>query len=344
VVLAGAEAELRRLAERLDLPVATTISGQGSLSETHPLCLGVVGSNGGVPETRAVVEAADLVLFVGCRAGSVTTERWRFPKPGTRIVHLDVDPMVIGASYPTEAGVVGDARLALAAVNASLERRQGRAGFDGAQRVAPATRDKLAAFRALAESGERPIRPERLVAALQAALPEDAVVVADPGTPCPYLSAYYRFARPGRQFISNRAHGALGYALAAALGAQLGRPQAKVCAVMGDGSFGFTAGELETVVRRKAPITMVVISNASFGWIKAGQRAGFGGRYFSVDFDRTDHARVAEAYGVKAWRVGDPEALQPTLQRAVAHDGPTLVDVITQPLHEARAPVSEWIA
>jgi acetolactate synthase-1/2/3 large subunit len=132
--------------------------------------------------------------------------------------------------------------------------------------------------------------------------------------------------------------------MSASIGAQVGRPDKKVVAVMGDGSFGFTAGEMETVVRLKLPITFVVVSNAVFGWIKAGQKYGFGERYFSVDFDRTDHARVAEAFGVKAWRVEDPNELQATLKRAVETDGPTLVDVIAQPLQDAKAPVSEWVA
>ena len=345
VVIAGAEAELQRLAERLDLIVATTISGQGSLADTHPNCLGVVGSNGGVAETRAVVEEADLVVFIGCRAGSVTTERWRFPAAGTRIVHIDSNPMAISANYRTEAAIVADARLALAAINTALDADGAEAsGFAGAARVAAAKQAKFEAFDRLARSGETPIRPERVVAALNEVLPDDAVVVADPGTPCPYFSAYYRASRPGRHFISNRAHGALGYALPAAMGVQMGRPDATVAAVMGDGSFGFAAGEFETIVRLDLPITFVVFSNAVYGWIKAGQKAGFGERYFSVDFSRTDHAAVAAAYGLKTWRVEDPEALTATLRQAVAHDGPALVDVISQPLHEARAPVSEWIA
>jgi len=168
--------------------------------------------------------------------------------------------------------------------------------------------------------------------------------VADPGTPCPYFSAFYVNKRPGRHFISNRAHGALGYSLSGAIGAHFGRPGVKCVSVMGDGSFGFTGGELETVVRYKLPITFVVISNSSFGWIKAGQKTGFGGRYFSVDFDRTDHARIAEVYGLKAWSVEDPARLRPALAAAIEHAGPTLVDVRMQPLHEARAPVSEWVA
>jgi acetolactate synthase-1/2/3 large subunit len=136
----------------------------------------------------------------------------------------------------------------------------------------------------------------------------------------------------------------LGYSLPAAVGAQLGRPDAKVVSVMGDGSFGFSVGELETVTRLKLPITFVVISNSSYGWIKAGQKSDFEQRYFSVDFNPTDHAAVAAAYGIKSWRVEDPEQLESVLAKAAEHGEPTLVDVISQPLQEAQAPVSEWVA
>jgi len=117
-----------------------------------------------------------------------------------------------------------------------------------------------------------------------------------------------------------------------------------VVSLMGDGSFGFTVGELETVVRLKLPITFVVFSNAVFGWIKAGQKVAYQERYFSVDFSRTDHAAVAAAYGLKTARVEDPEQLRRALGDAVAYGGPSLVDVICQPLQDAQAPVSEWIA
>jgi acetolactate synthase-1/2/3 large subunit len=97
-------------------------------------------------------------------------------------------------------------------------------------------------------------------------------------------------------------------------------------------------------VRLGLPITTVVFSNSVYGWIKAGQKSGFGGRYFSVDFSRTDHAAVAAAYGVKSWRVEAPGDLERVMREAIAHDGPTLVDVIAQPLQDAAAPVSEWVA
>ena len=342
-VIAGASAELAALARLLDLPVATTVSGQGAIAETDPQALGVVGSNGGNPATRAVVDEADLVMFIGCRAGSVTTERWRSPKPGVKIIHIDSDPMVIGANYSTDVAIFADARLALAALATELDGRD-LAGQGGQARAAGAWQAKLAAFAPLAASDERPIRPERVIAALHDLLDDDAIIVADPGTPCPYFSAHYRWRQAGRHFITNRAHGALGYALAASMGAHAGRPDVKTVAVMGDGSFGFCCGEFETICRYRMPITSIVFSNSVYGWIKAGQNAGFGQRFYNVDFNRTDHAAVASAFGVKSWRVEDPAQLHRVLKEALAHDGPTLVDVISQPLHEAAAPVSEWVA
>ena len=217
-------------------------------------------------------------------------------------------------------------------------------GFGGASAVAEAKQRKWATFHRLASSSARPINPERTIDALRNVLDDDAIVVGDPGTPCPYLSAYYEIRATGRTVFSNRAHGALGYALSAAVGAYVGGPDKKVVALMGDGSFGFTCGELETVVRKNMPITFIVFSNSVYGWIKAGQKTGFDGRYYSVDFSRTDHAAVAAAFGVKSWKVEDPDRLQAVLKEAVEHDGPTLVDIISQPLNEANAPVSEWIA
>jgi acetolactate synthase-1/2/3 large subunit len=348
VVIADAMEELAQFATRLDIPVATSISGQGSLAETHPNCLGVVGSNGGTDQTWELMEAADLVVFMGTRAGSTTTSRWEAPAEapaaGTRIVHFDSDPMTIGANYETEVGVVGDLKLALQQANAALNgAAEDMAKFDGAAKVAEIKRRKFDAFNQLAQSSETPIRPERVIDAMMKVLPVDATVVSDPGTSCPYFSAYYELPRAGRHFITNRAHGALGYALSAALGAWYGRPTSKVVAMMGDGSFGFTCGELETVCRARAPITYVVFSNSNFGWIKASQFAGTEKRYYNVDFDRVDQAAVAAAYGVKSWKVEDPGDLEGVLKEAIEHDGPTLVDVVCQALEESRAPVRRWM-
>ena len=345
VVLAGATKELKTFVEFLDIAVATTVSGQGSIPETHSNCVGVVGSNGGVLATREIVNQADLVIFIGCRAGSVTTELWKVPDKNKRIIHIDSDPEVISASYKTEVGIVSDAYLALREINNILKNSSKKfPSFYGSSNVKKVKKKKWDSFNQLAKSLDIPIKPERTIASLRAVLDDDAIIVADPGTPCPYVSAFFEIRTDGRTLFSNRAHGALGYSMSAAMGAWVGRPDKQVVSLMGDGSFAFTCGELETVVRKKMPITFVVFSNSSFGWIKAGQKTGFNKRYYSVDFNTTDHAAVAAAYGIKSWRVEDPNELQKILKQAVELNEPTLVDIISQPLQEANAPVSEWIA
>ena len=346
VINAGACASLEALATLLNAPVCSTVSGKGTLAETHPLNVGVVGTNGGVPATRGVVMQADLVLFVGARAGSTTTEHWKCPGRDVPIIHIDVDAMTIGTNYRTDVALVGDALLALddlnAAVGERITKRRADAA-DGRAIAGKARAAKMADFAALAASTDTPIKPERVVDALNRLMPAKAILVADPGTPCPYFSAYFQQPQAGRHFITNRAHGALGFAMSAGVGASFGRPDAMVVAAMGDGSFNFTCGELETIVRRGVPLKMIVFSNTVFGWIKASQKAGYGGRYFSVDFDRTDHARVAEAFGVRSWRVDHPAEVEKTIEAALAHDGPALVDVISQELQDSAVPVSQWM-
>lgn len=346
VLIAGASAALDALATLINAPVCSSVSGQGSLAGSHPLNAGVVGTNGGVEATRAVVAQADLVMFIGARAGSTTTEHWQMPSRKVTIVHLDVDAMTIGTNYRTDVALVGDALLGLQALHAAVQQRIARRpadAADGAALAATARATKQAFFAPLAASLERPIKPERVVDTLNRLLPARAIVVADPGTPCPYFTAYFDAPQAGRHFITNRAHGALGFAMSAGFGAAIGQPDSVVVAVMGDGSFGFTCGELETIVRRNVPLKMIVFSNSVFGWIKASQKSGYDERYFSVDFNRTHHARVAEAFGVKAWQVHDPADLEAALKAALMHDGPALVDVISQELQDTAVPVSQWM-
>lgn len=343
VVISGAQDALRTLAELLDAPVASTISGHGAIEDDHPLAVGVVGTNGGTEETRAAIQGADLVVFVGCRAGSTATEHGRVPGQDIPVIHIDADPMVAGANYRYDAAIIGDAKLALEALAREIARHAGPRNSGIRQRLAGLKAAKRERFEMQARSPDLPIRPERVVAALQRHLPEDGIIVADPGTPCPYFSCHFEIRNRLTRIITNRAQGALGYAMSAAIGAWYGRPEAKVVAVMGDGSFGFTVGELETIVRKRVPLTMIVMSNASYGWIKASQKTGYGERYFSVDFDRTDHALVAEAYGIKSWTVRDPAELDGVIRKALSFGGPTLIDVIAQPLEQSNVPVSQWM-
>jgi len=345
VIRAEAWPELERLVRLLGCPVATSISGKGAIAETDPLSLGVIGSNGGLAWRHQFVQRADLVFYVGCQAGSVTTDKWTVPRNrSTAVIQLDVDPTHLGRNYEIKEGLLADAKLGLAALVEELEDRlSGRS----LAKVDPESiaRERAAHLARLDEfhSEARPIRPERFLTELFKVLPEEALVLADPGTPTPYLAAYYRLPRAGRWFVAPRAHGALGYSLPACLGAHLARPHSRVWSLMGDGSFGISAGELETIARLSPPVVLIVLANSCYGWIKAGQKAR-GDDYFGVDFSTTDHARVAEAYGLKSRRVEDPGDLAKALAWAAAAQGPVLLDVVVQPLQESKAPVAKWIA
>ena len=336
-----AEKELKKLVEKLNVVLATSVTGKGTLEDTHPNCLGVVGSNGGSLYTREVLKNSDLVIFIGCRAGSVTTEKWQYPSSKSKIIHIDIDPQVIGANYKTYISLVADAKKSLIELNKKIKKNN----FNGDKIIKATKKKKFSEFNKLCREEKGLIKPERIVKEINNAMPDNTYIVVDPGTPCPYFSAYYNFKKSGRYFITNRAHGALGYALPASIGVQIGRPKNNVVSVMGDGSFGFVVGELETAKRLNLPIIFVVISNSVYGWIKAGQKSSFNKRYYSVDFSRTDHAKVASSYGIKAWTVKKPNELKKIISEAIKYKkGPCLIDIVSQPLEEAKAPVSEWIA
>ncbi|HEY7698948.1 MAG TPA: thiamine pyrophosphate-binding protein [Vicinamibacteria bacterium] len=345
VVRSEAWDAITELAHRLGSPVATSISGKGSIAETDPYALGVVGANGGLRYRHDILRRADVLLVVGCSLGSVTTEKWTLPERGkTRILQLDVNPDRLGHNYEVEVGIVADARRGVEALLQELGRSlSGSAGKIDPEEIEKGRRAHLESVSEF-HSSETPIRPERFLTELLPRLPEGAVTCVDPGTGCPYLSAYYRLPRAGRWFVSPRAHGALGYALPAVVGAYFARPDAsRVLGIMGDGSFGISCGELETLVRLRLPLTLVVLNNSGYGWIKAGQKVR-GGKYYSVDFSDSDHAAIARAFGLGARRVERPDELAPAIEESLSFKGPFLLDVVVQPLHEARAPVSKWIA
>jgi acetolactate synthase-1/2/3 large subunit len=339
--------EVKALAHALGAPVASSICGKGAIAETDPFSLGVIGSNGGRPWRHELVHRADLVMYIGSGTGSVTTEKWTMPEPGAaKVLQIDTNAETIGRNYEVAAGIQADAKLALTA----LVEEVGRLGANGAgdrvdpEEIATARAAHMSEVAGLFASNERPVRPERLLTELFAELPQKSVILADPGTPCPYVSCYWELPQAGRWFVSPRAFGALGYSLPGVVGAYYARPDAgRIVGMMGDGSFGISAGELETLVRLDIPVTLIVYNNASYGWIKAGQKSR-GDPYFAVDFAPSDHAAIAAAYGMRSRRVEDPAELGEAMRDALTAPGPFLLDVVTQPLEEANAPVSKWIA
>jgi len=344
VVTSGAWAELTALAEALGAPVGTSICGKGAIAEDHPLSLGVVGDNGARPYANALLRAADLILYVGCKTDSVTTEGWELPPLTTdqTILHLDVDPTEIGRNYPTAVGLVGDARLGLADLLAAVRARRIQPRSNPLAALANEISTFWADFEARAAATTAPIKPQRVIQTLARLLPADSIVIADAGTPTPFTAAYLR-SPAGRRVIIPRGYGGLGYAIPGVIGAKLARPQATVVGLMGDGSFGMSAGELETVGRLGLPVTIVQFNNACFGWIKVSQELFQEGRCFGVDFSAgTDYAGIARGFGLRGVRVEKPQEVEPALQEALAADHPTFIDIVTESETTEIPPVAKW--
>lgn len=343
---AQAHLELIQLAEYIGAPIGTTISAKGTIAESHELALGTIGTNGSTAVSRDIIRESDLVIYVGCRVGSVTSEKGSNPHNGEKpIIHIDIDSACIGANYQTDVALVGHAKLTLPELISKLEQQNGEKIIRswGVEAVKRAKDQKRERFMKWAESDDVPIYPERIVREMQRALPSDVLVVSDPGTPTPFLCAFYETQNAGRSFLFHRYHGGLGFSLPGVIGAYFAQPKRKIIGIMGDGSFGFSSGELETIARLNIPATLIVINNASFGWIKAGQDRSYGSRFYEVDFSNTHHARVAEAYGIKSWRVEQPKDLYASLTAAIEHGGPSLVEIVTRPLDDAQVPVTAFL-
>lgn len=344
VITSQAWEEVAALAEALDMPVGTSINGKGSIAEDHPLSIGVVGGNGGREYANRAIQESDLVLFVGCKTDSVTTINWTLPSPegGSPIIHIDIDPEEVGRNYQVAVGVVGDAKLALA----DLLEAVGRMVTKGSKRREELAAQAVAWWRAAEEkmrSDSVPIKPQRVVRELVEALPEESVLVVDAGTGTPFVAAYFK-SRAGRQVIIPRGHGGLGYAIPGVVGAKLAKPEATVIGLMGDGSFGMSAGELETIARLRLPVTIIQFNNGCFGWIKKLQDIYYQGRYFSVDFSPdTDYAAIAEGFGLRGVKVEEPRDLRGVLRQALTSEKATFIDVITESEVTETPPVHSWL-
>jgi len=347
VVTSGAWDELTALAEALNIPVATSINGKGSIAETSPVSVGLVGGNGARAYTNDLVAASDLVIYVGSRTESTTTHHWRIPniKQPPAIIQIDVEPFEIGNNYPVVAPLAGDARLALADLLAAID-NPGRIKTRHQARIDAlvAERDRYwADVEAQAGSLSRPIKPQRIVRAMRELLDDDVVIVADPGTPTPYLGAQFELRKAGRTTVIPRAHGGLGYAIPGVVGAHYAAEGRRVVGMTGDGSFGMSVGELETISRLNLPIVIIQCSNGTFGWIKELQHLYHDDRYFSVDFNPVDYAAIARGFGLASRQVVDPNDVKPALQEALADGRPYFLDFVTESQITETPPVAAWV-
>ena len=347
VVLSGAWDELTQLAETLHIPVTTTINGKGSINEMHPWSVGVIGGNGGRPYANRLLAEADCLLYLGSKINSLVTLKNTVPDPTARVttLQIDADPSELGNNLPATVATCGDIKESLAA----LLRLAAARGDVSPEREWTTQALALRAQSFWNEVMSRvacedvPISPQRVIEELWRETPQDVVIVADPGTMTPFTAAQFRTRRAGRSIVIPRAHGGLGYALPATVGAALARPHERVVGLVGDGSFGMSGTELATLAALRLPITLILFNNGSFGWIKMLQRLYYGQRYLSVDFpEHMDAAAIATAFGVRGVRITHPDQLMPAIRAALLSNEPTLIDVPTRSELDEVPPVHAW--
>lgn len=339
-----ANAEVIALAERLGAPVVTTISGQGTMPDEHPLALGVVGDNGFHPHAHRAVEEADVLLYVGSKMGSVSTIKWTLPSPrgARKILQIDIDPTLLANNFENTLSVAGDARLVLEDLLRLVpQRARADSGWVQSLNLAREHFWRKSQTQLLSES--TPLKPQRVIHELNRRLPSPSIVISDAGTPTPYVTRFLRLTGDGSRLLIPRSFGGLGYAIPAVVGAWYARPDARPIGLFGDGSLGMSAGELETLVRLNVPAVLIHFNNGCFGWIKTLQSLHSQNKFMSVDFTLGDMSKVATAYGLVAWRIETPAQLEQAMDEAFALSGPCFLDIVIEPLVNEIPPVHTWL-
>lgn len=338
ILLAQASEELRLFVEHMGLPVAHSLMGKGAMRDDHPLVMGMTGFWGTELVNQSCLKA-DYIFAVGTRFKEADCSSWypgyTFNIPGSKVIHIDIEPQEIGRNYPTEIGVVADAKSALR-VLIRVAKQIYPDGFANTGKKA-----EIAAFRAdfkaknvaMQNSSAFPMMPERILADLRTALPEDALITTDVGWNKNGVGQQFDILTPG-SILTPGGFATMGFGPPAAIGAKLAAPERVVVSLVGDGGFGQNPAMLATAVELDLGIIWLVMNNNAFGTIAGLQKAHYGLTY-GTTFPGTaatpqygpDYAQVARAYGAEGHHLTSAEALLPALKSAIASGKPTVLDV-----------------
>ncbi|MBL4720454.1 MAG: thiamine pyrophosphate-binding protein [Alphaproteobacteria bacterium] len=322
---------LLQFAEALNIPVAHTMTGKGSLACNHPLSAGLFGRYTRI--ANDLIKSSDCLFAVGCKLGEIATMRYGLLPEGVPLIQLDVPAEELGRCSRVTEGLWGDASEGLSALLAELSDSAAKQRAMRADYVAeiPTRMNKwLDDAKPRLESKDTPINMARMINELNNRMPADSVLIADGGFSAHWTGLIYDTKKAGRTYVPDRGLASIGYGLPGAIGAQLGVPDQPVVAVTGDGGLNMTIGELETALRMKTPITLLVVNNAASGYVKALQHAMYGeGNYQSSELMETNCANVANAFGCQGIRVEDPEKLGDAISAGIAERNlPTVIDVV----------------
>ena len=331
VVASRAQTELVALAEKLDIPVATSLNAKAVITDGHRLSVGVPGAYSRDCANRALAEA-DLVFFVGSHAGGQVTNNWMFPPPGTRVIQLDIHPEELGRNYPNAVSILGDAKVSLQRLLEAASRQTQPARAAWLERVQRFVSDWRAENAGMRNSDAVPMRPERICKAISDMLPHDGIVVSDTGHAGIWTARMIELNSLQQSY--HRTAGSLGWGFPAALGVKCAMPERAVVCFTGDGGFYYHIAELETARRHGINAVIVVNNNSGLNQEIKLNDIAYGGKQRGRAeemwrFPDLDFAKIAQAFGCAGIRVERAGDLNDVLKSAIAMDKPVVVDVVT---------------
>jgi acetolactate synthase-1/2/3 large subunit len=331
VILAGhgvlhAEAwdDLLAFAEKTSIPVAWTLLGIGAIDETHPLAYGYMGMHGWKHVNRAI-QSADLLLAIGMRFDDRVTGNVRTYAPYARIIHVDIDPAEIGKNVAVEVPIVGDAKRVLDALTPMVPTTSMAERKEYLEQLAEWRHDSEASsWHGSGAWREGVLSADYVIERIGELSDHRATYVADVGQNQMWLARYAGFREPNSH-VSSGGLGTMGFSVPAAMGAALGRPDRETWAITGDGGLQMTFQELMTLKADHIPVKIALLDNKKLGMIRQWQEIIYGGNYHSAHLPGPDFAKLADAFGIPAFRARTPDEVDPAIAAAQAVDGPALV-------------------
>jgi acetolactate synthase-1/2/3 large subunit len=324
-LISGASPEVKALAEKLRAPVTNTLLGKGAFPETHPLSLGMLGMYGTVYANKALLEC-DLILSIGCRWDDRINGNPKKFCPQAKKLHIDIDPAEIGKIIVPDAYAIGDAKKVLQELLPLVHPLNTGEWLKKIQELKERYPLRYQTFNGHVPEGSAALRAQHVIDVLYGLTQGNAIVTTDVGQHQMWAAQYFKTDQP-HTWLSSGGAGTMGFGFPAAIGAQLGKPDQRVIAIVGDGGFQMTLCELATAALHKLPIKILLIDNKYLGMVRQWQEFFLNKRYSGTDMEgNPDFCRLAEAYGVKAFRITKEEDLEQTLAAALAYQsGPCLI-------------------